>query len=46
MQIFPPGIFFPGGFFSQKNKMDLNENSTWKKNPAGLYKPLGHPSNY
>ena len=45
MQIFPPGIFFQmeilpinlNGFTAKFHLKFTSKNSTWKKNPAGIY---------
>ena len=55
MQIFPPGIFFPGGNFANKSKwiyskipseIYLEKFHLEKKPSWNIHKPLGHPSNY
>ena len=50
MQIFPPGIFFQveilpinlNGFTAKFHLKFTSKNSTWKKNPAGIY-TIGSP---
>ena len=46
MQIIQPGNFFQAVIFSKKSKWIHKKIPPGKNNPAGIYKPLGHPSNY